>query len=127
MSEHTKVSAHIDHCTTSAEAAQDGPLSHAPVLLCCLGRLRPAGCCVLGWQVQCEGCSHWMSKAKADGHTLCRACRDSASGAAAASPSPPALSLFGRPAGCIDQLSLVERAAIVTLHGLGWTGQAMVW
>lgn len=35
-------------------------------------------------------------------------------------PSEPAslLSMFGRPAGCIDQLSLVERAAIVTLH---WT------
>jgi len=25
--------------------------------------------------------------------------------------------------GCIDQLSLVERAAIVTLHGVGWTGR----
>jgi len=33
--------------------------------------------------------------------------------------------MFGRPAGCIDQLSLVERAAIVTLHGLGWTGQTI--
>jgi len=33
--------------------------------------------------------------------------------------------MFGRPSGCIDQLSLVERAAIATLHGLGWTGQAI--
>jgi transposase len=31
--------------------------------------------------------------------------------------------MFGRPAGCIDQLTLVERAAIVTLHGVGWTGR----
>jgi transposase len=31
--------------------------------------------------------------------------------------------MFGRPASCIDQLTLVERAAIVTLHGVGWTGR----
>jgi transposase len=31
--------------------------------------------------------------------------------------------MFGRPSGCIDQLTLVERAAIVTLHGVGWTGR----
>ena len=31
--------------------------------------------------------------------------------------------MFGRPSGCIDQLTTVERAAIVTLHQLGWTGQ----
>jgi len=37
------------------------------------------------------------------------------------SPSPPAL--FDRPHGCIDQLSEVERAAIVTLHKVGWTGR----
>src|SRR5680860_78521 len=36
--------------------------------------------------------------------------------------SPPPLSMFGRPSGCIDQLTFVERAAIVTLHGVGWTG-----
>ena len=28
--------------------------------------------------------------------------------------------MFGRPAGCVDQLSEVERSAIVTLDGLGW-------
>jgi len=33
------------------------------------------------------------------------------------------LSLFGRRSGCIDQLTTVERAAIITLHGLGWTGR----
>jgi transposase len=37
--------------------------------------------------------------------------------------SPPPPSAFGRPQGCIDQLTLVERAAIVTLHGVGWTGR----
>jgi transposase len=37
-------------------------------------------------------------------------------------PSSP-LSAFGRPSGCIDQLTEVERAAVVTLHGLGWTGR----
>lgn len=31
--------------------------------------------------------------------------------------------MFGRPDGCIDQLTEVERAAIVTLHKIGWTGQ----
>jgi transposase len=39
---------------------------------------------------------------------------------APATPSPPPLSLFGRPAGCVDQLTLVERAAIVTMRSLGW-------
>ena len=33
-----------------------------------------------------------------------------------------ASSMFGRPEGCIDQLTEVERAAIVTLHKMGWTG-----
>src|SRR5687768_7912900 len=40
------------------------------------------------------------------------------------SPSPslsPPPSMFGRPEGCIDQLTFVERAAIVTLHQVGWT------
>ncbi len=39
-----------------------------------------------------------------------------------AEDSPP-LSMFGRPSGCIDQLTTVERAAIITLHGIGWTGR----
>jgi hypothetical protein len=34
--------------------------------------------------------------------------------------SPP-LSMFGRPPGCIDQLTEIERSAIVTLHRVGWT------
>ena len=31
--------------------------------------------------------------------------------------------MFGRPPGCIDQLTTAERAAIITLHGVGWTGR----
>jgi IS30 family transposase len=31
--------------------------------------------------------------------------------------------MFGRPSGCIDQLTFVERAAIVTLHQVEWTGR----
>ena len=31
--------------------------------------------------------------------------------------------MYGRPSGCIDQLTTVERAAIITLHGIGWTGR----
>lgn len=64
---------------------------------------------------------------------LCWPCeKDQRAAAAAATyelpPSPPPessppLSLFGRPTGCIDQLTTVERAAIVTLHGVGWTGR----
>jgi transposase len=46
-------------------------------------------------------------------------------------PSPPSPSLssslspsiFGRPDQCIDQLSFIERAAIITLHQVGWTGR----
>jgi transposase len=33
--------------------------------------------------------------------------------------------MFGRPSSCIDQLTTVERAAIVTLHNTGWTGRAI--
>jgi transposase len=37
-------------------------------------------------------------------------------------PSPPSyLSMFGRPSGCIDQLTDMERSAIVTLEKLNWT------
>lgn len=31
--------------------------------------------------------------------------------------------MFGRPSGCIDQLTQVERAAIITLHKVGWIGR----
>src|SRR4029079_17773074 len=46
-----------------------------------------------------------------------------AAAAPAAADAPSPLSMFGRPSGCIDQLTTVERAAIVTLHGVGWTGR----
>jgi len=29
--------------------------------------------------------------------------------------------MYGRPSGCIDQLTLIERAAIITLHNIGYT------
>lgn len=31
--------------------------------------------------------------------------------------------MFGRMSGCIDQLTEVERSAIITLHKVGWTGR----
>jgi transposase len=31
--------------------------------------------------------------------------------------------MFGRMSGCIDQLTEVERAAVITLHGIGWIGR----
>ena len=66
-------------------------------------------------------------KAKTHKHgVMCVDCHNHRQRAASAAqseeplPSPSPLSLFGRPAGCVDQLTEVERAAIVTLHGLGW-------
>jgi len=39
-------------------------------------------------------------------------------------PTPPSpLPLFDRPHGCIDQLTEVERSAIITLHKIGWIGR----
>lgn len=84
-------------------------------------------CCC---QEFCKECGGWAASDPKGRHQLCRTCeqaRRHPPGVAAAvppssSPAPP-LSLFGRPTGCIDQLTLIERAAIVTLHGLGWTGR----
>ena len=90
--------------------------------------LRPAatGClfCMLLPQEHCTQCQAWLEKRHADGHRLCQACRHPSAAAAAAAvacaePSS-SLSMFGRPSGCIDQLTTVERAAIVTLDKLGW-------
>ena len=128
MASSTKVSEEIDHCTTSADASLMAPLSRAVVLVCCAGRVWPEE------QKQCARCRHWLPRAKLDGHTECWSCRKQEQeveeylpSAAAAptpprSPSPP-LSMFGRPSGCVDQLTTIERAAIVTLHGVGWTGR----
>src|SRR6185312_12889576 len=76
-------------------------------------------------QVQCEDCGHWMNKEKANGHKKCHACRYSHPSIASSiplpdSPSPPPVSIFNRPDGCMDQLTQVERAAIITLHKVEW-------
>jgi transposase len=65
-----------------------------------------------------------MTKAHASGHRLCQSCRHPPAAVAAAAPPVAApsspLSLFGRPTGCIDQLTEVERSAVVALDKLGW-------
>ena len=70
---------------------------------------------------------------KQDRHHLCFICKHQRYCASlpplppspppAPSPSLPTPGLFGRPEGCIDQLTEVERTAIVTLHKIGWKGQ----
>jgi len=80
-------------------------------------------------QIKCIDCGKWTDAARSDGHRLCRECKHARYYASLPPlpPSPPPSSspppsLFGRPIGCIDQLTLVERAAIVTLHKVGWIG-----
>jgi transposase len=75
------------------------------------------------------GCTASATVQDTGRHHLCAAHRheqshpSSPAVATPASPTPsPSPSMFGRPSGCVDQLTLVERAAIVTLHGVGWTG-----
>jgi hypothetical protein len=97
--------------------------------------------CVLAWatlgistQEQCRvpGCGKRIAPRDGDWHHLCRE-HEHVRRHPPPSPvpplsipsPPPALSAFGRPSGCIDQLTLVERAAIVALHGIGWTGRAI--
>lgn len=103
--------------------------------------LTPAGgaLCLRGWtrvvrrcysQDFCSECGLRIERNSGDNHHLCHTCSykrlhspsAAAEAPAASAPSSP-LSLFGRPTGCIDQLTTVERAAIVTLHGIGWTGR----
>ena len=117
-----------DNCTICADASLMAPLSLAVVLVCCAVRMRAQ-------QRKCPGCSHWKAVGKFARHETCSDCRSpmqqrgaadepaaAATAPAPSEPSPP-LSMFGRPTGCIDQLTTVERAAIVTLHGVGWTGR----
>jgi transposase len=74
----------------------------------------------------CGGCGIRSEVARASKRHLCHDCereRRHPSPAAAASsssaaPSPPP-PLFDRPEGCLDQLTLVQRAAIVTLDKIG--------
>jgi len=118
----------IHNCTTAADASLMVPLSRAVVP-------------VLSWPwhgLACL-CLHSFSalpaahgKAARHKHgSQCNECHHAAQRLESLpplplspppSPSPP-LSMFGRPSGCIDQLTIVERAAIITLHGIGWTGR----
>ena len=128
MSNSTKVSLQIDHCTTTADASLMVTLSRAAVFAACA--VHPVALV----QEHCRDCGSWTHR-RSDRTHRCDNCarrhreqlQQEAAPAAAAvappsSPSPP-LSMFGRPSGCIDQLTTVERAAIVTLHGVGWTGR----
>jgi transposase len=79
-------------------------------------------------QEQCRGCGKWIQTTSNRTH-VCLDCRhqqeqqeDPPVHPPAASTSSPSLSFFGRPTGCIDQLSEIERSAIITLHEIGWTG-----
>lgn len=84
-----------------------------------------------GVQEPCHGCQRLIVPPSNRTH-LCSDCRKQhevkeqvASIAATSASTPPetlsAISMFDRPDDCIHHLTLVERAAIVTLHQLGWT------
>ncbi len=81
-------------------------------------------------QFLCGACHTWKPVSKKHGHE-CNDCHNAqllSALHASLPPSPPPSSspppsMFGRPSGCIEQLTTVERAAIVTLHGVGWTGR----
>lgn len=104
------------------------PLSlHAVCAYACV-RATAARCVRL--QELCKKCGVLTVSDHGGRHHLCSTCdherRHPADEAAAASPAAPAFplpGLFGRPEGCIDQLTEVERAAIITLHKVGWTGR----
>lgn len=79
----------------------------------------------------CKDCGKQFRQNTQDKRRQCKDCHDeqrhpahpslpasptSSSSSSSSVPSP----LFDRPQGCIDQLSTVERAVIVTLHKLGW-------
>ena len=75
-------------------------------------------------QVQCDGCKHWMSKAKASGHRLCLSCRHPPAAAAASASAPPASSppppLFQRDEHSHSHLSQEQRLAIRILRKEGY-------
>lgn len=79
-------------------------------------------------QYHCNTCSKWKPVSKKHGHE-CNDCHNAqllsalheslpSSPPPSHSPPPP---LFDRPQGCVDQLTLVQRAAIVTLDKIGHT------
>lgn len=81
-------------------------------------------------QRRCQQCDQFYTVKEGERHRLCPTCNHerqypSSAPASSSAPVPPSSppALFGRPTGCIDQLSEVERAAIITLHKIGWTGR----
>jgi len=112
----------------SAQRCPCTPLSRAAMLVRAV-MLLLAPC----WQEFCRSCHNCIEQPSNRTH-LCINCRHKQEASAHPHPLPPLPpspppssslppSMFGRPTGCIDQLTLVERAAIVTLHGVGWTGR----
>ena len=109
-------------------------VSHLMLLMpvCCCGHLRPHACDCQLLQEKCNQCSRLTKADHSSRHHLCHDCDyyrrhpvlpplPPSPPPASLSP-PPEASLFGRPSGCIDQLTEVERAAIITLHKVGWAG-----
>jgi transposase len=98
-------------------------------LTCCSHRVLlwvdVGGCCSCA-QIPCKQCGKLTAQREGEKHRLCKACNHvrqygalpaaAASSSSAPSPPPP---LFDRPEGCIDQLTLVQRAAIITLDKIG--------
>ncbi len=124
MSASTKVSTQIDHCATTLQAAQRALLSLCDVCVCACVH------CFALEQEQCRDCCRWTTR-RSDRSHRCSDCareyrsqREQLLSLPPLPPSPPPApspppSLFGRPSGCIDQLTEVERAAIITLHKIG--------
>lgn len=93
---------------------------------CVAANCGPARLSLSYWQEKCKHCGAWTTTNKDSRHHLCPECdyarRHSASiplppspPPSPSPPPPPPPTLFDRPPGCIDQLTLVQRAAIVTL------------
>ena len=82
--------------------------------------------CGLFVQFVCSLCLKWRSVKRKHG-TICNDCHYEQQSLRAHPPLPPSPPphvsppppLFDRPSGCIDQLTLVERAAIITLDKIG--------
>jgi Transposase/DDE superfamily endonuclease len=119
MSASTKVSTAIDHCTTSAEAAQEHPLSRAAVLV-----LRVLHSLALV-QEQCRDCGSW-TKRRSDRTHRCDDCarryqqqhHSGPSSAPAATVAPAASSLSDQDPNSHSHLAAVQRWMIVCLHKL---------
>lgn len=103
---------------------------------CCSHSLSVAGNCghlLLSsshWQEKCSGCGGWTTVDKGSRHHRCPQCErvrrhppglssPSPLSFLSSTPSLPPPPLFDRPPGCLDQLTLVQRSAIVTLYLYG--------